>query len=165
MEGHWSGKRHPQRKGQDCPVDDVSAVGGGGLLRDSWVEDRLLKYVVVKSIPYAEWLKDGPGKLKGGGGKRVWGRRYPVVVSRVGKRGAQRVSVQLEVVSGVVTASLFKEGATFLGVRNEVELAVGGGGARIPRLVGSGNPSVRGGFNCRDSGHIQRFCPRGGRRH
>ena len=50
-------------------VDDVSAVVGGGLLRDSWVEDRLSKYVVVKNVPEAEWLKDGASKVKGGGGE------------------------------------------------------------------------------------------------
>ena len=34
-------------------VDDVSAVVGGRLLRDSWVEDRLSKYVVGKNVPEA----------------------------------------------------------------------------------------------------------------
>ena len=48
-------------------VDDVPAVVGGALVKDSWVEDHLLRYVVVKGIPEAEWLKDGPSKLKGGG--------------------------------------------------------------------------------------------------
>ena len=48
-------------------VDDVSAVVGGGLLKDSWVEDRLSKYVGVKGILEVEWLKDAPSKLKGGG--------------------------------------------------------------------------------------------------
>ena len=76
-------------------VDDMSAVVVGGLLRDSWVEDRLSKYVVVKNVPEAEWLKDGASKPKGGGGERVWGRRLLVMVGRVGKRGAERVSVKL----------------------------------------------------------------------
>ena len=49
-------------------VDDVSAVVGGGLLKDSCVEDRLSRYVVVKGVPETEWLKDGASKLKGGVG-------------------------------------------------------------------------------------------------
>ena len=143
-------------------VDDVSAVVGGDLFRDSWVEDRLSRYVVVKNVPEAEWLKDGVSKLKGEGGERVWGWRLPVVVGRVGRRGAERVSIKLEVVSGVVAANLVKGGATFLGVRKELELAVRGGGARVLRPAGQGNPSVVGCFCCWDRGHVQRFCPRGG---
>ena len=129
-------------------VDDVSAVVGGGLLRDSWVEDRLSKYVVVKNVPEADWLKDRASKLKGGGGERVWGWRRPVVVGRVGKRGAERVSLKLKVVSEVVAANLVKGGATFLGVRKEVELAVRGGGAWVSRPLGQGIPSVVGCFCC-----------------
>ena len=83
------GKDTPDESVRTALVDDVLAVVGGGLLKDSWLEDRLSKYVVVKSVPEAECLKDGPGKLKGGGGERVWGQRYPVVVSSVGKKGAE----------------------------------------------------------------------------
>ena len=72
------------------------------------MEDHLSKYVVMKGIPEAEWLKDGLSKLKGGGGERVWGRRHPLVVSRVGKKGTEQVSVKLEVVFEVVAASLVK---------------------------------------------------------
>ena len=72
------------------------------------------------------------------------------------------MSVKLEVVSGAVAANLVKGGATFLGVRKEVELAVRGGGARVARPLGQGNPSVVGCFCCWDRGHVQRFCPRGG---
>ena len=35
-------------------LDDDTAVVGAGLVRDSWVEDRRSRYVVVKSIPEAE---------------------------------------------------------------------------------------------------------------
>lgn len=49
-----------------------------------------------------------------------------------------------------------------MGVRKEVQLSVRGGGARVPRLGGSGNPPVRGYFGCGDSGHVQCFCPREG---
>ena len=104
------------------------------------MEDRLSKYVVVKSVPEAEWLNNGASNLMGGEGERVWGRRLPVVVGRVGKKRAERVSVKLEVVSGVVAPNLVKGGTTFLDVRKEVELAVSGGGARVSRQVGRGNP-------------------------
>ena len=80
-------------------VADMSAVVVGGVLWDSWVEDCMLKYVVVKKVPEAEWLRDGPSKLKSGGSELVWGRRLLAVVSRVGKRGAERVSVKVEVMS------------------------------------------------------------------
>ena len=80
-------------------VDDVTAVVGAGLVKDSWVEERKSRYVVVKGVPEAEWMKDGMSKLKGGGVGSMCGRRAPVVTSRVGKAGAARVSVKVEVVS------------------------------------------------------------------
>ena len=140
---------------------DVTAVVGAGLVRESWVEERKSRYVVVKGIPEAEWVRDGRSKLKGGTGEVVWGRRAPVVVSRAGKAGAAHVSVKVEVVSGEATAFLVKGGAAFLGLRKEVVLAVRGGGAGVPRVVGSSSPSIRGCYRCGDRGHVQRFCPRG----
>ena len=136
-------------------VDDVSAVIVRALLKDSWVEDYLSKYVVVKNVTEAEGLKDGAGKLKEGGRERVCGRRIPVVVSRVRMKGPEPVPVKLEVVSGVVAANLVKGGATFLGVRKEVELAVRGGGARISRPIERGNLSLLGCFCGGDRGHVQ----------
>ena len=112
-------------------ADDVAAVVGAGLGRDSWVEDRKSRYVLVKGIPEAEWVMDGVSKLKGGAGEAVWGRRAPVVTTRVGKADAARVSAKVEVVSGEAAASLLKGGAVFLGLRKEVVLAVRGGGASV----------------------------------
>ena len=66
----------------------VTAVVGAGLVRDSWVEGKKSRYVVVQGIPEAEWVKDRMSKLKGGAGGAVWGRRAPVVTSRAGKAGA-----------------------------------------------------------------------------
>ena len=141
-------------------ADDVAAVVGAGLIRDSWVEERKSRYVVVKWITEAEWVLDGFSKLKGGASGAVWRRRAPVVTSRVGKAGAARVSVKVEVVSGEAAASLVKGGAVFWGLRKEVVLAVRGGGASVPRPVGGTSPSVRGCYACGDRGHVQRFCPR-----
>ena len=140
---------------------DVTAVVGAGLVRESWVEVRKSRYVVVKGIPEAEWVKDGMSKLKGGSGEVVWGRRAPVVTSRTGKAGAARVSVKVEVVSGEAAACLVKGGAAFLGLRKEVVLAVPGGGAGVHRLAGGSSPSIGGCYTCGDRGHVQRFCPRG----
>ena len=142
-------------------ADDVTAVVRAGLVRDSWVEGRRSRYVVVGGIPEAEWLKDGMSKLKGGTGEVVWGRRAPVVTLRTGKAGAARVSVKMEVVSGEAAASLVKGGAIFLGVRKEVVLAVRGGGASVPRQASGASPAVRGCYTCGDRGHVQRFCPKG----
>ena len=141
-------------------MGDVTAVVGAGLVKDSWVEGRKSRYVVVSGIPEAEWMKDGISKLKGGTSEAVWGRRAPVVTSRTGKAGAARVSVKVEVVSGEAASSLVRGGAIFLGVRKEVVLAVRGGGAKVPRQVGGASPPVRGCYTCGDRGHIQRFCPR-----
>ena len=145
-------------------LDDVAAVVGAGLVRDSWVEGRKSRYVVVKGNPEAEWVKDGLSKLKGGSGGSLWGRRAPVVIGRVGKAGAARVSVKVEVESGEAAASLVRGGVVFMGLRKEVALAVRGGGAGVPRPVGGASPSVRGCYACGDRGHVQRFCPRSGAR-
>ena len=142
-------------------ADDVAAVVGAGLVRDSWVEGRKSRYVVVRGIPEAEWVKDGMSKLKGGAGGAVWGRRAPVVTRRAGKAGTARISVKVEVVSGEAAASLVRGGAVFMGLRKEVVLAIRGGGASIPRPSVGASPSVRGCFTCGDRGHVQRFCPRG----
>ena len=75
-------------------LDGVTAVVGASLESDSWVEDRRLCYMVVKSIPEAEWLKDDLTKLKwGAGGGGGLGRRAHVVVSQIRKLRAERVSV------------------------------------------------------------------------
>ena len=116
----------------------------------------------MKNFSEAEWLKDGARKLMGGGSERVWGQRFPVVVGRVGKKGAERVSVKLEVLSGVAAADLVKGGTTFLGVKKEVVMAVRGGGARVSRPLERGGPSVIGCFGCGDRELVQQFCPRGG---
>ena len=139
-------------------LDDVMAVVGSGLVRDSWVEERRSWYVVVKSIPEAEWVKDGLTKPKGGAGEGGWGRKGPVVVGRIGKPGAERVSVKVEVLLGEVAAALVKNGAVFVGLRKVVELAVHGGAC--PSSGGDGHPFAWGVFGCRDRGHVQRFCPR-----
>ena len=140
-------------------VDDVTAVVGAGLVRDSWVEERKSRYVVVKGVPEAEWMKAGMSKLKGGVVGPMWGRRAPVVTSHVGKAGVARVSVKVEVVSGEAARSLVKGGAVFMGLRKEVVLAVHGGGAAVPCPDGGASPSMRGCYACGDQGHVQRFCP------
>ena len=53
-------------------------------------------------------------------------------------------------------------GATDLGVRKEVELAVRGGGARVSRQAGRGNPLLMRCFSCGDTEHVQRFYSRRG---
>ena len=95
-------------------LDDVMAVVGTGLVRDSWVEDCRSWYVVVKSIPEAEWVKNRLTKLKGGAGVGGWGCRAPVVVGRIGKPEAERVSVKVEVLSGEVASALVKNRVVFL---------------------------------------------------
>ena len=145
-------------------LDDVAAVVGAGLVRDSWVEERKLRYVVVKGILEAEWMKDGMSKLKGDSGGALWVRRAPVVTGRVGKAGAACVSLKMEVESREAAGSLVRGGVVFPGLRKEVVLAVRGGGANVPRPFGGASPSVRGCYACGDRGHVQCFCPRSGAR-
>lgn len=84
-----------------------------------------------------------------------------MVVGRVGKAGSVRVSVTGEVSSGETAAALVKYGALLMGIRNEMELAVRGGGAQIPRPTSGGNPSIRGCYGCGSVGHLQKFCSMG----
>ena len=58
-------------------LNDVVAVVGAGLVRDSSVEDRKSRYVVVKGIPEAEWIKNGMSNLKGGCRRDPVGREGP----------------------------------------------------------------------------------------
>lgn len=100
-------------------MDDVTAVVGAGLVQDGWVEDRRL--YGGKEYPRGgvvdTWFACAKGRYWGG-----WGHRTPVVVSRVVKSGAVRVSVKMEVLLGETAAALVKCVAVFLGVRNKVEL-------------------------------------------
>ena len=50
---------------------NVAAVVGANLIRDSWVEKRMSRDVVIRGIPEAEWVKDGLFMLKGGAGGAV----------------------------------------------------------------------------------------------
>lgn len=122
----------------------------------------MFKYVVVEDIPKTQWMSDGPSKLRDGGSDRVWGHRLPVAVRRVGKKGEERVSMKLKVTSRVVAADLVRNGATFLGIRKEVQLAVRGGGTRVLCPVGPDGPLLVGCFSCGDRGHVQHFCPKVG---
>lgn len=85
-----------------------------------------------------------------------------MIVCRVEKKGAENVSLKLEVTSPVVAVDLVRNGTTILGIRKEVVRAVRGEGARVLRSVGLGGPSLVGCFSCDDRGHVQHFCPRRG---
>ena len=87
-----------------------------------------------------------------------------MVTGRVGKAGAARVSVRMEVESGETAASLVRGGEVFLGLRKEVVLTIRGGGANVPCPFGRASHSVRGCYACGDRGHVQRFCPNSGAR-
>lgn len=102
-------------------LDDVTAVVGACLLRDSLVEHCRLRYVVVKKVPQPEWLNDGFTRLKGGAGRGGWGHLAMVVVSRVVKSGAVGVSVKVEVLSGEDTAALVKYVGVFMRLGKMVE--------------------------------------------
>ena len=47
-------KDTPDEAVKTALFDDVSVVVGGGILKYSWVQDLLLQYVVVKSMPKTE---------------------------------------------------------------------------------------------------------------
>lgn len=110
--------------GRDTPEDvvmndllnDVTVVVGTGSVRDSCKENRRSRYVVLKGIPEAEWLIHGLTKLKGGNGASGWGRRDPVVVGRVSRAGAVKVSVTVEVSTGEAVAAMDKGGVVVMGI-------------------------------------------------
>ena len=145
-------------------------------------------YVVVRGIPEREWLSDKGGVqgLVDGNPGIMWGPRQPTVTSRAWNR----VDVKVEIMMAEAAEGTVVRGLVYYGTRRTVHMAVGGGGANVPRqglqlsavgigarrsmatpaagygpLRGSGMSARTMGacFRCKKNGHWKNKCPDGPR--
>ena len=167
---------------------NLEAVWGVGSLIGCWVENKMSAYVVVRGIPEREWLSDKGGVqgLVDGNPGIMWGPRQPTVTGRAWNR----VDVKVEIMTAEAAKSTVVRGLVYCGTRRTVHMAVGGGGANVPRqgllpsTVGigakrsvatpaAGYGPLRGSrvstrtvgacFQCKRNGHWKNECPDGPR--
>ena len=111
---------------------NLEAVWGVGSVVGCWVENKLSVYVVVRGIPEREWLseKGGVQALVDGNPGVMWGPRQPMVIGRAWNR----VDVKVEIMTAEAARGAVVRGLVYCGMKRTVHMAVGGGGASIPRL-------------------------------
>ena len=125
---------------------NLEAVWGVGSVVGCWVENKLSAYVVVRGIPEREWLseKGGVQGLVDGNPVVMWGPRQPTVIGRAWNR----VDVKVEIMTAEAAKGAVVRGLVYCEMKRTVHMAVGGGGASIPRLgprVGTAEIHVTGG--------------------
>ena len=164
----------------------LEAVWGLGSLVACWVKNTMSGYVVVRGIPEREWLSDKGGVqgLMDGNPEIIWGPRQPTVTNRTWKR----VDVKVEIMTGEAAKGTVVRVLVYCGTRRTGHMAVGGGGASVPRqglqpgTVGIGarrpiaTPATGHGplrvsgvsarpvgacFRCKKNGHWKKECPDG----
>ena len=113
-------------------LGNLEVVWGVGSVVGHWVENKLSAYVVVRGIPEREWLseKGGVQGLVDGNPGVMWGPRQPTVISRAWNR----VDVKVEIMTAEAAKGAVVPGLVYCGMKRTVHMAVGGGGARVPRL-------------------------------
>ena len=111
---------------------NLEAVWGVGSVVGCWVENKLSAYVVVRAIPEREWLseKGGVQGLVDGNSGVMWGPRQLTVIGRAWNR----VDVKVEIMTAEAAKGAVVRGLVYCGMKRTVHMAVGGGGASIPRL-------------------------------
>ena len=111
---------------------NLETVWGVGSGVECWVENMLSAYVVVRSIPEREWLseKEGVQGLVDGNPGFMWGPRQPTVIGRAWNR----VDVKVEIMTAEAAKGAVVWGLVYCGMKRTVNMAVGGGRARVPRL-------------------------------
>ena len=111
---------------------NLEAVWGVGSVVGCWVENKLSAYVVVRGIPEREWLseKGGVQELVDGNPGVMWGPRQPPVIGRAWNR----VDAKVEIMTAEAAKGAVVRGLVYCGMKRTVHMAVGGGGASIPRL-------------------------------
>ena len=111
---------------------NLEAVWGVGSVVACWVENKLSAYVVVRGILEMEWLseKGGVQGLVDGNPGVMWGPSQPTVIGRAWNR----VDVKVEIMTGEPAKGAMVWGLVYCGMKRTVQMAVGGGGASIPRL-------------------------------
>ena len=102
-----------------------------GSLVGRWVGNKMSAYVVVRGIPEREWLpnKGGVQGLVDGNPRMMWGPRQLTVTNRA----RNRVDVKVEIMMAEATRGKVIRGLVYCWTRRTVHMAVGGGGASVPR--------------------------------
>ena len=111
---------------------NLEAVWGVGSVVGCSVENKLAVYVVVQGILEREWLSE-KGSVQGlvdGNPGVMWGPRQPTVIGRAWNR----VDVMVEIMKPEAAKGAVVRGLVYCGMKRTVHMAVGGGGASIPRL-------------------------------
>ena len=111
---------------------NLEAVWGVGSVVGCWVENKLSAYVVVRGIPEREWLSE-KGVVQGlvdGNPGVMWGPRQPTVIGRAWNR----VDVKVEIMTAEAAKRAVVRGLIYCGMKRTVHMAVGGGGASVPKL-------------------------------
>ena len=87
---------------------------------------------MVRGIPEREWLSEQGGVqgLVEGNPGVMWGPRQPTVIGRAWNR----VDVKVEIMTAEAAKGAVVRGLKYCGIKRTVHMAVGGGGASIPRL-------------------------------
>ena len=113
-------------------LKNLDAVWGVGSVVGCWVENKLSAYVVVRGIPEREWLPENIGVqgLVDGNPGIMWGPREPSVINRAWNR----VDVKVEIMTAETARGAVVQGLIYCGMKRTVHMAVGGGGASVPRL-------------------------------
>ena len=97
-----------------------------------WVENKWSAYMVVRGIPEREWLleKEGVQGLVDCSPGVMWGPKQPTVIGRAWNS----VDVKVEIMMAEAAKGAVVWGLVYCGMKRTVHMAVGGGGARVPRL-------------------------------
>ena len=109
----------------------LEAVWGVGSLVGCWVENKMSAYIVVRGIPEREWLSDKGGVqgLVDGNLGIMWGPKQPTVTNRAWNR----VDVKVEIMTAGAAKGTVVRGLMYCRTGRKVHMAVGGGGASVPR--------------------------------
>ena len=97
-----------------------------------WGENKLSAYVVVRGIPEREWFleKGGVQGLVDCNPVVMWGPKQPTVIGRAWNR----VDVKVEIMTAEAAKGAVVRGLIYCRMNRTVHIAVGGGGASVPRL-------------------------------
>ena len=109
-------------------VSIVAAVSAAEVV-DWWVEDHLLKYVVVVGVPEGNWATSGWEGVRRDNPSVAWGQQGLLVVSKVW----QKLAVRLEVLNVVAVVAVVKSAVVVGARRFGAQLAIAAGSRGVPR--------------------------------
>ena len=147
---------------------NVAAAVGEAEVVDWWAEDHLSKYVVVGGVPEENWAASGWEGIRQDNLDVAWGRRGPLVVSRVWSN----LMVKLEVLNAAAVGTVVKSGLVVGARKFGAQLAFAAGGRGVQRgLAPARGRAPAGGsassgvvyYGCGKTGHLRRDCRAGSR--